>query len=159
MPRKRLAMRHIGEVLRLAAQGLSQCEISSSLGISRTSVRNYVARAERAGLRWPLPEHLDAEIRTCISATLDAPKSCSNDCTPGEPSYPVPISPGGARFEQQRVIVRRLQAESTIRHQRPLSLPTGFPIPDSAASCSVLSSPKRRSINARTSCVLSQKCR
>ena len=34
-------MRHIDEVLRLAAQGLSQHEISASVGISRTSVRNY----------------------------------------------------------------------------------------------------------------------
>jgi DNA-binding CsgD family transcriptional regulator len=33
-------MRHISEVLRLAAQGLSQREISTSVGISRTSVRN-----------------------------------------------------------------------------------------------------------------------
>ena len=53
-------MRHIGEVLRLAAQGLSNHEISRSVGISRTSVHNYLARAERAGLRWPLPEELDA---------------------------------------------------------------------------------------------------
>src|ERR1043166_6567628 len=52
-------MRHISEVLRLAAKGLSQREIDTSLGISRTSVRNYLARAERAGLSWPLPEHLD----------------------------------------------------------------------------------------------------
>src|SRR5205085_2668098 len=34
-------------------------EINTSLGISRTSVRNYLARAECAGLSWPLPEHLD----------------------------------------------------------------------------------------------------
>jgi len=53
-------MRHIGEVLRLAAQGHSQREISSSVGISRTSVRNYLARAERAGLSWPVPDDVDA---------------------------------------------------------------------------------------------------
>jgi transposase len=53
-------MRHIGEVLRLAAQGLSYHEISRSVGISRTSVHNYLERAHRAGLRWPLPENLDA---------------------------------------------------------------------------------------------------
>jgi DNA-binding transcriptional regulator LsrR (DeoR family) len=38
-------MRHIDEVLRLAAQGLSQHEISTSVGISRTSVHNYLERA------------------------------------------------------------------------------------------------------------------
>ena len=59
MPQKRLAMRHISEVLRLAAQGLSQREISISVGISRTSVRNYLARAKMAGLSWSLAEHLD----------------------------------------------------------------------------------------------------
>jgi transposase len=53
-------MRHISEVLRLAAQGLSQREICSSVGISRTSVRNYLARATGTGLSWPLPEHMDA---------------------------------------------------------------------------------------------------
>ena len=58
VPRKRLAMCHISEVLRLAAQGHSQREISISVGISRTSVHNYLARARRAGLSWPLPEHL-----------------------------------------------------------------------------------------------------
>ena len=55
-------MRHISEVLRLAAQGHSQREISSSVGISRTSVRNYLARAERAGLSWPLPDQVDAAV-------------------------------------------------------------------------------------------------
>src|SRR6266508_4620899 len=53
-------MRHIDEVLRLAAQGLSQHEISASLGISRTSVHNYLERARQAGLSWPLPKDLDA---------------------------------------------------------------------------------------------------
>jgi predicted transcriptional regulator len=53
-------MRHIDEVLRLAAQGLSQHEISTSLGISRTSVHNYLERARQAGLSWPLPKDLDA---------------------------------------------------------------------------------------------------
>ena len=55
MPQRRVSMRHIGEVLRLAAQGLSYHEISRSVGISRTSVHNYLERAQRAGLRWPLP--------------------------------------------------------------------------------------------------------
>ena len=53
-------MRHIDEVLRLDARGLSQHEISRSVGISRTSVRNYLERAQRAGVSWPLPEDQDA---------------------------------------------------------------------------------------------------
>ena len=38
MPQRRVSMRHIDEVLRLTAQGLSQHEISTSLGISRTAL-------------------------------------------------------------------------------------------------------------------------
>jgi transposase len=53
-------MRHIGEVLRLAAHGLSYHQISRSVGISRTSVHNYLERARQAGVSWPLPENLDA---------------------------------------------------------------------------------------------------
>ncbi len=53
-------MRHIEEVLRLAAHGLSHHEISRSVGISHTSVGNYLERAKQAGLSWPLPEELDS---------------------------------------------------------------------------------------------------
>ena len=52
-------MRQIGEVLRLAAQHLSYDQIAQSVGISRTSVHNYLKRAQQAGLSWPLPEDLD----------------------------------------------------------------------------------------------------
>lgn len=80
MPRKRVSMRHIDEVLRLSAQGLSQHEISRSVGISRTSVRNYLERAQRAGLSWPLPENLD-------SAALEGQlfKRSADEYRPGRP--------------------------------------------------------------------------
>ena len=56
MPVKRLAMRHIKEVLRLKwGQGLSQRQIARSLGISRPAVAEYLQRAEHAGLSWPVP--------------------------------------------------------------------------------------------------------
>jgi transposase len=45
---KRLPMRRIREVLRLAAQGLSQ--------VGRTTLREYIYRARSAGLSWPLPD-------------------------------------------------------------------------------------------------------
>ena len=40
---------------------LSRCDraIATSLGLSKGSVNNYVSRARRAGLEWPLPEGLD----------------------------------------------------------------------------------------------------
>ena len=60
MPAKRLAMRHIKEVLRLKwSQGLSQRQIARSLGISRPAIAEYLRRADHAGLSWPLPEALD----------------------------------------------------------------------------------------------------
>ena len=59
MPGKRLSMRRIKEVLRLKWEvGLSGRVIARSCGIGRTTVREYVHRAVRAGLSWPLPEAL-----------------------------------------------------------------------------------------------------
>jgi transposase len=61
MPRKRLSMRQVHEVLRLKwAVGLSDRQIARSLGLSRPTVAAYVQRAQVAGLSWPLPEGLDA---------------------------------------------------------------------------------------------------
>ena len=61
MPRQRLAMRQIHEVLRLKwAAGLSERQIARSLGLSRPTVAAYVRRAQVAGLSWPLPDGLDA---------------------------------------------------------------------------------------------------
>src|SRR5439155_421090 len=60
MPRKRLSMRQVHEVLRLKwAGGLSDRQIAQSLGLSRPTIAAYVQRAQAAGLSWPLPEGLD----------------------------------------------------------------------------------------------------
>jgi transposase len=55
---KRLPMRKIREVLRLAAQGLTTREMASSLQIGRTTLREYLYRARSAGLSWPLADDL-----------------------------------------------------------------------------------------------------
>ena len=61
MPRQRLSMRQIHEVLRLKwAAGLSERQIARSLGLSRPTVAAYVRRAQVADLSWPLPAGLDA---------------------------------------------------------------------------------------------------
>lgn len=53
-------MRKIKEVVRLRwACGLSQRRIAESCGIARSTVGEYVLRAQAAGLSWPLPEDLD----------------------------------------------------------------------------------------------------
>jgi len=62
MPRERLSMRKIKEVLRLRWEaGLSQREIGISCRLGRSTVRDYLLRAEAAGLSWPLPEEMDEE--------------------------------------------------------------------------------------------------
>ena len=61
MPRERLPMRKIYDVLRLHAGGLSKRRIAVSLNIGRTAVGDYLRRARRAGLGWPLPEGLSDE--------------------------------------------------------------------------------------------------
>ncbi|WP_201742141.1 helix-turn-helix domain-containing protein [Mangrovicoccus ximenensis] len=49
-------MRKISEALRLKAAGLSTRKIASSLGLGQSTVSDYLKRADRAGLTWPLPE-------------------------------------------------------------------------------------------------------
>jgi transposase len=60
MSRKRLSMRTIKEVLRLKwACGLSDRQVARSCSIARSTVSEYLRRAEKAGLNWPLPEGMD----------------------------------------------------------------------------------------------------
>jgi transposase len=53
-------MRKIKEILRLClGGGMSPRKASQSCGIGRTTIREYLERAAKAGLSWPLPEELD----------------------------------------------------------------------------------------------------
>jgi transposase len=71
-------MRQVSEVLRLAAGGLSLREISRSLSIGHTTAREYLERARRAGLSWPLPPEVnEAELEARL--------------------YPSPATPAGPR--------------------------------------------------------------
>ena len=56
---RRLPMRKIKDVLRLHAAGRSARQIGPSAGVGRSTVAEYLRRAEVAGLFWPLPEGLD----------------------------------------------------------------------------------------------------
>jgi transposase len=59
MPRKRLSMRKIREVIRLKYYcNRSIREISGSCGIGRGTVGDYLHRSKAAGLGWPLPDDL-----------------------------------------------------------------------------------------------------
>ena len=62
MPRKRLSMRKVSEVLRLFHMGgVSQNEIAGAVGLARSTVQKYIQRANDAGITWPLPEGMRAE--------------------------------------------------------------------------------------------------
>jgi transposase len=62
MPRERLSMRKIKELLRLKFEsGLSIRQIAISLRIGVGSAHDYLARVRVAGLTWPLPEGLTEE--------------------------------------------------------------------------------------------------
>lgn len=57
MPKKRkLTMRELRQLLRLAGRGTSAREISRTLGVARSTVQDYLKRASAAGLGWPLPD-------------------------------------------------------------------------------------------------------
>jgi transposase len=59
MAKARLSMRKIKETLRLTYQcGLSRRQVARSINASRSTVADYLYRAEKAGLSWPLPEEL-----------------------------------------------------------------------------------------------------
>ncbi len=82
MPRRRLPLRKINEVLRLTAQGMSRRQVSQSVGLARSTVSDYVERARLAGLSWPLPEGLDGDL-------LEA-KLFPAPVVPGSVSRPMP---------------------------------------------------------------------
>ena len=73
MANRRLSMRKIKEVLRLTHHGkLSERQVAQSLNLSRSTVKDYRARAHRAGLSWPLPETLIAHLVGDIHQPLHA---------------------------------------------------------------------------------------
>ena len=62
MANTRLSMRKIKDVLRLTHDvHLNTRQVALSLNISRSTVKNYQERAQKAGLSWPLPEDLTEE--------------------------------------------------------------------------------------------------
>ena len=67
-------MRKLRDVLRLTAAGMSSRQVAASLTVGATTVIDYLGRARRAGIAWPLPDELTDEA---LEASLYA--SWSND--------------------------------------------------------------------------------
>ncbi len=60
MANRRLSMRKIKEVLRLKwEKGFSARQIAQSCDIARSTVKDYLDRAQLQGLTWPVPDDLD----------------------------------------------------------------------------------------------------
>lgn len=60
MSKRRLSMRKIKEILRLKWElNLGVRQIARSCNLSHSTVSEYLARAQAAGIGWPVPEHLD----------------------------------------------------------------------------------------------------
>ena len=63
MPKKRLSMRKLTEILRLNAAGLSARQIARSCGVARSTVADHLERMQAAGVTWPLaPELKDEDL-------------------------------------------------------------------------------------------------
>ncbi len=78
MAAERLSMRTIKEVLRLKwEKNFSNKQIAQSCKIARSTVREYVGRAERAGLKWPSVSDLDETHLATLLFSTSTPAECS----------------------------------------------------------------------------------
>lgn len=83
MPRPRSAMRKIREILRLIlGEGHTRRAAAAATGVPIATIADQLARAQRAGLGWPLPDDLD-DAR--LEARLFTPVA-----PPRAPGRPVP---------------------------------------------------------------------
>lgn len=84
MAKRRLSVRKIKEVLRLRYEkNCSTRQIAESLGIGRSTVYDYLYRAQRANLTWPLPTEVD---ESSLEHRLFLPLSSVRDHRPQMPS-------------------------------------------------------------------------
>ena len=92
---KRLPMRKIRDALRLRAGGLSMREIGASLGVGQSTICDYLKRAARADLVWPLPETLSgAALDAMLKCDVAAPLRTAHPIdVPGEPTASLLLMP------------------------------------------------------------------
>jgi transposase len=101
MPKERLSMRKIREVLRLRFEhGRSHRDIARSCGIGITTAREYILRAKAAGLSWPLPVGVDDGA---LDRMLFPPPP-----RPGDGERPLPSWPAVHRELRKRGVTLQL---------------------------------------------------
>ena len=93
MPTERLSMRRIRQVLQLHFGARASARvIAGTVGIGRSTVQDYLARAAAAGLVWPLPpEQTDEALEQLL---FPDPRS-----KPGAPLCRTRLASAGARDE------------------------------------------------------------
>ena len=72
-------MRKVFSILRLSAEGVTARQISLSLGIARSTVKECQDRAAAAGIGWPVPAELD---ETALERRLYPPSTVRADSRP-----------------------------------------------------------------------------
>lgn len=60
--RRELTMRQLRQILRLHHDGISAREIARTLGVARSTIQDNIARAQAAGIGWPLPTEWSDEV-------------------------------------------------------------------------------------------------
>jgi transposase len=79
-------MRQVREVLRLRhACGQSERQIATAIGISRTTVAEYLRRATVSGITWPVPAGLDD---AALEARLFSPPFTPREALRPQPDWP-----------------------------------------------------------------------
>lgn len=86
MPRERVSMRKLHEILRLHFElKLSQRQIARSSNVGQSTVNDYLARFTHSGLSWPLPSELsEADLESALFPTVDKGQAT----TPSNPDLP-----------------------------------------------------------------------
>ena len=82
---KRLPMRKIRDALRLRAGGLPMRKIAASLGVGQSTLSDYLKRAARADLVWPLPGSL---TDAALEAMLFQPMGGATRQVQAQPDWP-----------------------------------------------------------------------
>jgi transposase len=101
---ERLSMRKIKDVLRLQAAGLSNRQIAKGLRIARSTIGEYLQRAEKAGVSWPLAAELtEAELEAKLFTHPNIFSTSS-----GTSHLPTKALPDFARVHQEMQEHRRV---------------------------------------------------